>query len=107
MSRGGRARMQLYEKNTPMNRSDLGEAVLKKIGGTKKAAEEAVDTVFTAITTALSKGEDVSVSGFGTFLAKKRAARTARNPRTGATVQVPATTVPKFRAGKGLKDAVK
>jgi len=90
-----------------MNRGDLADAVLKKIGGTKKASEEAVDAVFTTITTALSKGDEVAVSGFGTFLAKKRAARTARNPRTGATVQVPATKVPKFRAGKGLKDAVK
>lgn len=108
MNRDGRARMQLPEKkNTTMNRSDLGEAVLNKIGGTKKAAEEAVDTVFTAITTALSKGEEVAVSGFGTFLSKKRAARTARNPRTGEPVNVPATNVPKFRAGKGLKDAVK
>lgn len=90
-----------------MNKADLSEAVFNKLGGTKKAAEDAVDTVFHTITTALSRGEEVSVSGFGTFLSKKRAARTARNPRTGETVQVPATTVPKFRAGKGLKDAVK
>ena len=90
-----------------MNKGDLIESVFGKIGGTKKAAEEAVDTVFDGISKALSKGDEVSISGFGTFLVKKRQARTARNPRTGATVQVPATQVPKFRPGKGLKEAVK
>jgi len=90
-----------------MNKGDLIEAVFNKIGGTKKGSEEAVDTVFDTIVRALSKGDEVAISGFGTFLTKKRQARTARNPRTGATVQVPATQVPKFRAGKGLKEAVK
>ena len=90
-----------------MNKGDLIEAVFNKIGGTKKGSEEAVDTVFDKIMRALSKGDEVAISGFGTFLTKKRQARTARNPRTGATVQVPATQVPKFRAGKGLKEAVK
>jgi DNA-binding protein HU-beta len=90
-----------------MNKGDIIEAVFNKIGGTKKAAEDAVDVVFDSITKTLSQGQDVSVSGFGTFLVKDRAARTARNPRTGETVNVPKTRVPKFRAGKGLKDAVK
>lgn len=90
-----------------MNKSDLADAVLNKIGGTKKAAEDAVDAVFDTITGSLKSGGEVSVAGFGTFVAKKRAAREARNPRTGEKVHVPATTVPKFRAGKGLKDAVK
>ena len=90
-----------------MNKADLVEAVFNKIGGTKKAAEEAVDTVFDTITKTLSKGDEVAVSGFGTFLAKKRQARTARNPRTGESVHVPEMQVPKFRAGKGLKEAVK
>lgn len=90
-----------------MNKSDLADAVLNKIGGTKKAADDAVDTVFDTIAHTLKSGDEVSVAGFGTFLAKKRAAREARNPRTGEKVHVPATTVPKFRAGKGLKDAVK
>ncbi len=90
-----------------MNKADLADAVFEKIGGTKKAAEDAVETVFDSITNSLKKGEDVSVAGFGVFAAKKRAAREARNPRTGETVHVPATTVPKFRAGKGLKEAVK
>lgn len=90
-----------------MNKSDLADAVLNKIGGTKSAAQDAVDTVFDTIASSLKKGDEVSVAGFGTFLAKKRAAREARNPRTGEKVHVLATTVPKFRAGKGLKDAVK
>lgn len=90
-----------------MNKGDLADAVLSKIGGTKKAAEDAVETVFDTIAGSLKTGGEVSIAGFGTFVAKKRAAREARNPRTGEKVHVPATTVPKFRAGKGLKDAVK
>jgi DNA-binding protein HU-beta len=90
-----------------MNKGDLIEAVFNKLGGTKKASEEAVDMVFETITKSLAKGDEVAISGFGTFLSKKRQARTARNPRTGATVDVPAMQVPKFRAGKGLKEAVK
>jgi len=90
-----------------MNKVDLAEAVMNKLGGTKKSAEDAVDTVFDTITSAMSKGNEVSVAGFGVFVVKDRAAREARNPRTGEKVKVPATKVPKFRAGKGLKDAVK
>lgn len=74
---------------------------------TKKAAQDAVEAVFGAIQTALSKGEEVAVSGFGTFSAKARAARQGVNPKTGEKIQIKATTVPKFKAGKGLKDAVK
>lgn len=90
-----------------MNKADLAEAVFNKLGGTKKAGEDAVDTVFDSIVSALKRGEEVSVAGFGTFVVKNRAAREARNPRTGEKVHVPATKAPKFRAGKGLKDAVK
>lgn len=90
-----------------MNKGDLVEAVFGKLGNTKKSAEDAVETVFETITKALARGDEVAISGFGTFLTKKRQARTARNPRTGATVQVAAMQVPKFRAGKGLKEAVK
>ena len=90
-----------------MNKANLADAVFEKLGGTKKAAEDAVETVFDSITNSLKKGEDVSVAGFGNFVVKKRAAREARNPRTGETVHVPATTVAKFRAGKSLKEAVK
>ncbi len=90
-----------------MNKANIADAVFEKIGGTKKAAEDAVETVFDFITSSLKKGEDISVAGFGVFAVKQRAAREARNPRTGETVHVPTTTVPKFRAGKSLKDAVK
>ena len=78
-----------------------------KLNGTKKSAEEAVDTVFDSITSSLSKGQEVSISGFGTFVTKKRAARQGVNPRTGEKIQIKATTTPKFRAGKGLKEAVR
>ncbi len=90
-----------------MNKQALAEAVHEKIGGTKADAERAVETVFDSITSALKKGDDVSVAGFGIFSAKMRAARTARNPRTGETIDVPAMKVPKFKAGKALKEAVK
>ncbi len=85
----------------------LVEAVSEKIGGTKKSAEDAVDTVFDTITQTLSKGEEVGITGFGVFMTKKRAARMGVNPRTGEKVHIGATTTPKFRAGKSLKDAVK
>jgi DNA-binding protein HU-beta len=90
-----------------MNKGDLAEAVMSKIESTKKSADDAVEAVFETITDALKKGDEVSIAGFGAFVAKKRAAREARNPRTGEKVHVPATTVPKFRPGKALKDAVK
>lgn len=73
----------------------------------KKHSDEVVDFVFDTITSCLKKGEEVSIAGFGAFVTKARKARTARNPRTGEMVQVPATTVPRFKAGKALKDAVK
>jgi len=90
-----------------MNKADIIEAMHAKLGGTKVAAEETVDLVFDSITNSLKKGEEVSIAGFGIFLVKQRAARQARNPRTGAMVSVPAMKVPKFRAGKALKETVK
>ncbi len=90
-----------------MNKADIINKVHDVLGGTKADAERAVDTVFDSITTAMKDGEQVSVAGFGIFEAKMREARTARNPRTGETVPVPAMRVPKFRAAKGLKDTVK
>lgn len=90
-----------------MNKADIVNAVNEKIGGTKKTAEEVVELVFGSITDELIKGGEVSISGFGIFAAKQRAARKARNPRTGEIVDVPAMKVPKFRASKTLKDAVK
>ena len=90
-----------------MNKQALAEAIHQKIGGTKMLAEQAVDVMIESITTSLKKDEEVSLSGLGIFSAKQRAARTARNPRTGEAIQVPAMRVPKFRAAKALKDAVK
>lgn len=90
-----------------MNKADIIEKVHEKLGGTKTTAEDAVETVFENIVSAMKSGDEVSIAGFGIFSAKNRPARMARNPRTGASVQVPATRVPKFRAGKALKDAMK
>jgi DNA-binding protein HU-beta len=90
-----------------MNKASLVEKVHEVLGGTKVQAEQVVDTIFGSITESLKKGDEVSVAGFGIFSSKKRAARTARNPRTGEAVQVAAMNVPKFKAAKALKDAVK
>lgn len=90
-----------------MNKADLANAVHAKLGGTKVQAEEVVETIIDQVVSALKKGGEVSIAGLGIFSTKTRAARTARNPRTGASVSVPAMRVPKFRAAKALKDAVK
>jgi len=90
-----------------MNKADIVNAVHEKLGSTKVAAEEVVDTAIDAIISSLKRGQEVSIAGLGIFAVKQRKARTARNPRTGATIQVPAMKVPKFRAAKALKDAVK
>jgi DNA-binding protein HU-beta len=90
-----------------MNKASLVEKVHGILGGTKVQAEEVVDTIFDGIVDSLKSGEEVSIAGFGIFSAKERAARTARNPRTGESISVPAMKVPKFRAAKALKDAVK
>jgi len=90
-----------------MNKQALVELIHGKIGGTKVQAEEVVEGLIEAIVTTLKKGEEVSIAGLGIFSVKDRAARTARNPKTGEAVKVAATRVPKFRAAKALKDAVK
>lgn len=90
-----------------MNKSGIAEAVHGVLNTTKVQAEQVVDMVLNTIIGSLKKGEEVSIAGLGIFSVKPRAARTARNPRTGATVQVPATKIPKFRAAKALKEAVK
>jgi DNA-binding protein HU-beta len=90
-----------------MNKQDMIEWVHGKIGGTKVQAEEVVNGLLDAIVGTLKKGEEVSIAGLGIFSVKPRAARMARNPKTGEQVSVPATKVPKFRAAKALKDAVK
>lgn len=90
-----------------MNKMSLVEKVHGLLGTTKVQAEQVVDAIFGSITDALKKGDDVSIAGFGIFEVKKRAARQARNPKTGEAVHVPATKVPKFKAAKALKEAVK
>ena len=90
-----------------MNKADLADRVHEVVGGTKADAERAVEAIVNAITNALKSGEEVSIAGLGIFEAKTRAARTGRNPRTGESIQIPAMRVPKFRASKTLKDAVK
>lgn len=90
-----------------MNKVAIVEAVHQKLGGTKVQAEMAVDTMLDCISSSLKKGEEVSIAGLGIFSVKTRAARQARNPRTGETLHVKAMRVPKFRPAKGLKDAVK
>ena len=90
-----------------MNKQAIIDAIHEAIGGTKAGAEKAVDVMIESITKTLKKGDEVSVAGLGIFSAKTRAARTARNPRTGEAVNVPAMRVPKFRPAKALKDSVK
>ncbi len=90
-----------------MNKAQLIDAVAEKSDLTKAQAARAVDAVIEAITETLQEGEQVSLIGFGTFLVRERAARTGRDPRTGATINIPAAKVPAFRPGKALKDAVK
>jgi len=90
-----------------MNKVALAEVVQQKLGITKKSAEDAVDAIFDSIMQFLGKGEEVAISGFGTFMVKERSARAGVNPRTKERIQVAATKTPKFRAGKSLKEAVK
>ncbi len=89
-----------------MNKQDLINAVADKTGSSKAQAGQAVDTIFETITQALKGNDDVRIIGFGTFSVSERAARTGRNPRTGSAMQIAASRHPKFKAGKGLKDAV-
>ncbi len=90
-----------------MNKIAIVEAVHAKLGGTKVQAEEVVDVVIDSIVSSLKKGGEVSIAGLGIFSTKVRAARQARNPRTGEAISVPAMRVPKFRPAKALKDSVK
>ena len=89
-----------------MNKNDLISAVADSSGLTKGDAMKAVESVFEAISGALGKGDEVRLVGFGTFSVAKRKASTGRNPRTGEPMTIKASTQPKFKAGKGLKDAV-
>jgi len=89
-----------------MNKSELIDAVASGADLSKSEAAKAVDGVIGAITQALKSGDQVTVVGFGTFLVRDRAARTGRNPQTGAEIKIPAAKVPAFKPGKALKDAV-
>ncbi len=89
-----------------MNKSELIDAVSAASGLAKTDATRAVDAVFDSITAALKSGDSVSLVGFGTFAVKARAARAGRNPRTGEVINIAASKMPVFKAGKGIKDAV-
>jgi DNA-binding protein HU-beta len=90
-----------------MKKQDLVQAVMEAAAiPTKKQAEQTVDALFDNIVKAMSRGEDVAISGFGTFRVAKRAAREGVNPKTGEKIHIPASIKPKFRAGKLLKEAV-
>lgn len=89
-----------------MNKQQLVKAMAQDAGITQTAARAALQSFEFRVTEALANGEEVTLVGFGTFKAVKRAQREGRNPKTGAPLTIPATTVPRFAAGKGLKDAV-
>ncbi len=89
-----------------MNKSKFVDAVASKGDMTKSDAAKAVDVVLESVVDALKSGEQITLVGFGTFLVRRREARKGRNPRTGETIQIAASNVPGFKAGKSLKDAV-
>jgi DNA-binding protein HU-beta len=89
-----------------MNKSEMIEVAAKEADISKAAAGKALDAMISAVVKAVSKGENVTLVGFGTFKSSKRAARTGRNPQTGKEIKIPATTVPRFTAGAGFKAAV-
>lgn len=90
-----------------MNKTELVDAIAAKADITKVAAKTALDATLAAISDSLEKGDAVQLVGFGTFKVNDRKARTGRNPKTGKEIKIPATKVPAFVAGKGLKDIVK
>lgn len=89
-----------------MNKTELTEAIASEADLSKASAGRVLDAVIEAISGALSKGDQVAIAGFGTFLVRERGARTGRNPRTGEPMEIKASKVPSFKAGKALKDAV-
>jgi len=89
-----------------MNKDDLVRSVAEQAQTTKTSASQAVNAIFDAITESLKKGDSLTLVGFGSFKATRRAARQGRNPRTGEPLAIPATTIPSFTPGKGLRDAV-
>jgi DNA-binding protein HU-beta len=89
-----------------MNRGEFVAAIAEQSGLTKADADRALEAMFKVVKKALKSGDTVSLVGFGTFVVRKRAARTGRNPRTGDTIRIKASKVPAFKAGKALKDAL-
>ncbi len=89
-----------------MNKTELVAEIAKNTGLTKVDSERAVEAFLNAVVATLKKGDEVRLTGFGTFGVTKRNATTGRNPRTGAEIKIPASKQPKFKAGKGLKDAL-
>tara|TARA_B100000029_G_scaffold172761_1_gene169123 strand:- start:7240 stop:7512 length:273 start_codon:yes stop_codon:yes gene_type:complete len=89
-----------------MNKDDLINQVSSDLEISKSEAAKTIDSILSTISNSLKKGKEVRLVGFGTFLVSNRAATTGRNPRTGESIQIPAKKVPKFRAGKALKDTV-
>jgi len=98
--------VKLRNEDVIMNKTELVAAVAEKIGLTKKDAERVINATVDTITETLVKGEKVQLSGFGIFEVKAREARVGRNPRTKETIQIPATSLPAFKASKALKDTV-
>ncbi|MCK4397069.1 HU family DNA-binding protein [candidate division WOR-3 bacterium] len=90
-----------------MNKQDFIDKISRKAGITKREAKESIDVLFEEITKALKKSQKVTFVGFGTFSTRRRKARKGRNPKTGATIKIAAKRVPKFSAGKALKESVK
>ncbi|OGG51281.1 MAG: DNA-binding protein HU [Candidatus Handelsmanbacteria bacterium RIFCSPLOWO2_12_FULL_64_10] len=88
------------------NKSDLVDALAERTNLSKKDAEQILDTVIDVVTQTLKKGDKLTISGFGTFSVSARAARTGRNPQTGAAIQISASKNPRFKPGKVLKDAI-
>jgi DNA-binding protein HU-beta len=89
-----------------MNKADLIEQIAQSAEISRSAAERAIDALVSAVKTGLRRGDSVTLVGFGSFYARERAARSGRNPRTGAAIRIGAAKVPKFRAGKALRDAI-
>ena len=89
-----------------MNKTELIDHIAKQADISKAASARALEAVISAVKTTLKKNGSVTLVGFGTFSVSKRAARTGRNPRTGAAIKIKAAKVPKFKPGKGLKDAL-
>ena len=89
-----------------MNKAELVEKIAKETGLSKKDTENVIKKFIEVVSKEMAKGNDVQLIGFGTFTTGKRAAREGRNPATGETIQIPSSKTPKFKPGKGLKDAV-